>query len=167
MAAARPTPTLRRLAAGLAVAALLAGCGASRLDGASAEKTIRSLVTSKLGVPVSKVSCPRGVKLQKGLVSVCQVTLASGEVEPFAIVQQDDKGNVRIHPQQLVAGAVEKAIVDRLAASGVKATAACPQHVVIRPGATAACTATGPKGSSLRITVTIVDAVGSYRLKAG
>jgi hypothetical protein len=161
-----PTPRLLA-AAGLAGVALLAGCGASRLDGASAEKTIRSLVTSKLGVPVSRVSCPRGVTLQKGLVSVCQVTLASGEVEPFAIVQQDDKGNVRIHPQNLVATAVEKAIVDRLAASGVKATAACPQHVVIRPGVKVACTATGPKGGSLRVTATIVDAVGSYRLSAG
>lgn len=167
MAAASPTPRLLAVAGLAAAAVAVAGCGASRLDGAAAERTIRSLVISKLGVPVKAVSCPRDVKLQKGLVSVCQVTLASGEVEPFSITQQDAKGNVRIHPQNLLATAVEKAIVDRLAARGVTATATCPQHVVIRVAAKVACTASGPKGSTLRVTATIVDDIGSYSLSAG
>jgi hypothetical protein len=157
----------RRIVVAAGAALLLAGCGASQLDGASAERTIRTLVTSKLGVPVKAVSCPRNVKLQKGRVSVCQVTLASGEVEPFTITQKDGKGNVHIQPMDLVAGAVEKTIVERLAARHVKATAVCPQHVVIRVGASFVCTAHGPTGSSLRITATILDSIGTYSLRAG
>jgi hypothetical protein len=162
-----PKPTSRLILVAAGAAAVLAGCGTKQLDSSSAEKTIRTLVTSKLGVPVKSVSCPSNVKLKAGTVSVCQVTLTSGETEPFTITQTDAKGDVHIQPMDLVSTAVEKTIVDRLAARAIKATAVCPQHVVIKVGATMACTATGPKGSTLRITAKIIDSIGSYSLRAG
>jgi hypothetical protein len=161
---AAPKPTILLVAG---AAALLAGCGTKELDSGSAAKTISTLVTTKLGVPVKSVSCPGHVKLKAGTVTICQVTLQSGEIEPFSVRQTDGKGNVHIQPTDLLSGAVEKTIVDRLAAQGIKATASCPQHVVIKVGATVVCTATGPKGSRLRITGTITDSIGSYRLRAG
>jgi hypothetical protein len=162
---AAPKPTILLVAGGLA--ALLAGCGTKELDSASAAKTISTLVTTKLGVPVKSVSCPGHVKLKAGTVTICQVTLQSGEVEPFSVRQTDGKGNVHIQPMDLLSTAVEKTIVDRLAAQKIQATASCPQHVAIKVGATVVCTATGPKGSSLRITGTITDSIGSYTLRAG
>ena len=148
-------------------AVVLAGCGASQLDTGKAQDTIRTLVTSKLGVPVKTVKCPDKVKLVKGLVSVCQVTLVSGETEPFTVTQQDDKGNVHIQPTNLLATGIEKTIADRLAEQHVKATATCPEHVVIRVGAVVHCTAKDAKGTTARITVTVTDTIGAYRLTAG
>ncbi len=163
------TLTPRSLAATAAVAggALLAGCGSTQIDSASVEKTIRTLVTSKLGVPVKSVACPQNVKLKTGLVSTCQVTMATGEVEPFTVTQRDNKGNVNIRPMDVIAGAVEKTIGDGLAQRSVKATVVCPRHVLIAVNATFSCTASDGKGKSVRFTATILDAIGSYRLRVG
>ncbi|MEA2266008.1 MAG: hypothetical protein QOE27_1591 [Solirubrobacteraceae bacterium] len=150
-----------------AAGAVLAGCGSSQLDTTKAEKTIRTLTTSKLGVPVASVKCPKNVKLKTGLVTVCQVTLASGETEPFTITQRDAKGNVHIQPIDLIAGGVERTINQQFARRGVKTTTTCPQHVPIRVGATTTCRSTDAKGASLPITVTITDSIGAYRLRAG
>jgi hypothetical protein len=148
----------------LAVAVALAGCGASQLDSKKAETTIKTLVSSKLGLPVKTVSCPSNVKLKKGLVTTCQVTLVAGETEPFTITQTDASGNVHIQPTNLLSTGVEKTISARLAAQGVKATATCPQHVVIKVGAKVICTATDAKGVKAGIVATITDSIGSYSL---
>lgn len=121
-------------------------------------------MTSKLGLPVKSVACPSSVKLKKGLVTMCQVTLAAGETEPFTITQKDASGHVQIQPASLLSTGVEKTIATRLAAQGVKATAKCPQHVAIRVGAKVVCTATDSHGVKAGIVVTITDAIGSYSL---
>jgi hypothetical protein len=121
-------------------------------------------VTSKLGLPVKSVNCPSNVKLKKGMVTMCQVTLVAGETEPFTITQKDASGNVHIQPTDLLSTGVEKTIVARLATQGVKATATCPQHVAIKVGAKVVCTATDAKGTKAGILVTITDTIGSYSL---
>ncbi|MGI8800881.1 MAG: DUF4333 domain-containing protein [Solirubrobacteraceae bacterium] len=153
------------IATGVATAVLLAACGGSKLDSAKAAKTISMLVTSKLGVPVRSVDCPKDIKLQSGLVSTCEVTMASGEVEPFIITQSN--GKFRVQPRDLVAGGVEKTITDQLAARGITASTVCPQHVVIVVGAKFTCTATDTKRATVRFTATIQDDIGSYQLKVG
>lgn len=124
-------------------------------------------MTSKLGVPVKAVACPSNVKLKKGTVTVCQVTLTSGETEPFTITQMDAKGSVHIQPTNLLATGVEKTIVDRLAQQHVKATATCPRYVAIRVGAKFSCTAKDAKGTTAKITATVTDSIGAYRLTGG
>jgi hypothetical protein len=101
------------------------------------------------------------------MVTVCQATLRTGETEPFTVTQTNAKGNVHIAPMNLLAASVERNITARLAQRGIRATAICPEHVPVQVGATFTCTATDVKGVNVKITATILDAVGSYRLHAG
>lgn len=157
------TPRLIAAVAGLAL--LVTACGAKQVDAGKLERTIRSVASSQLGIAVTGVKCPGNVKLQKGQVTVCQTTFATGETEPFAVTQTD-KGNLEIRPTAVIAGRAEKEIAARLARRGVKATVACPRHVAIRAGATFACTATVPTGRSAQVTATITDNLGNYTLPA-
>jgi hypothetical protein len=142
---------------------LVAGCGTSGLDPVKEENTIRSGIT-KLGAPVQSVRCPSGVKLGKGIVTYCTVTLRSGETETIKGTQIDDKGTVHYVSTTMIAGAVENTIEVRLRQLGVSATATCPRHVPIVAGSRFSCTLRDAAGHTRHLQVTIENSTGAFKL---
>ena len=142
---------------------VLAGCGTSVLDPAKEEHTIRSSIT-KLGAPVQSVNCPSGVKLGKGIVTYCTVTLRSGETLSIKGTQLDNKGTVHYSSTTMIAGAVENTIEVRLRQLGVAATATRPRHVPLVVGSRFTCNLRDNAGDTAYISVTIVNSTGEFKL---
>jgi Domain of unknown function (DUF4333) len=143
----------------------VAGCGTSVLDPAKEESTIRSDI-AKLGAPVQSVKCPSGVKVGKGIVTYCTVTLQSGETVSIKGTQIDNKGTVHYRSTTLIAGAVENTIEVRLRQLGVDATATCPRHIPIVTGTRFSCVLRDNAGHTAHLQVTIENSTGAFKLGA-
>jgi hypothetical protein len=142
---------------------LIAGCGTSVLDPAKEENTIRTSIT-KLGASIQSVKCPSGVKVGKGIVTYCTVTLRSGETVSIKGTQLDSKGTVHYRSTTMIAGAVENTIEARLRQLGVGATATCPRHVPLVVGSRFSCTLRDHAGHTAHVQVTIVNSTGTFKL---
>ncbi|MBW8059316.1 MAG: DUF4333 domain-containing protein [Solirubrobacterales bacterium] len=69
------------LAALVAAAIAVAGCGETVLDSAKIEDSIQRDLRRSAGMNVSAVACPSGVEVERGATFTCTVTLAGGEEE--------------------------------------------------------------------------------------
>lgn len=146
-------------------AVVVAGCGTGVLDPVKEENTIRSNIT-KLGAPVNSVKCPSDVKVGKGIVSYCTVTLRSGEAVSIKATQIDNKGTVHFLSTTLIAGAVENMIEVKLRQRGVAATATCPRHVPMVAGRLFSCTLRDNAGHTAHVEGTIENSAGRVNLGA-
>ena len=81
----------------LASAGLLGACGGSNtftIDHNVVQNAIEVGVAQQQHV-LSIVTCPPGIKAQKGTKFTCTVTFANGTQAPVTVTAIDDKGDVR------------------------------------------------------------------------
>jgi hypothetical protein len=155
------------LCSGLAVITSLAvlGCGDTVIDGGKATKFIGKTVTDQAGVRVKSVSCPDNVKAKKGGTFNCTVIAKDGTRGLVKVVQNDDKGNVRVSAPFLHMREAEATIADQIKQQiKTDVTVTCPEIVVPVAGKTFNCE--GSDGSKTRpIAVTLTDANGKFTFK--
>jgi hypothetical protein len=87
-------PTLGALAVVLAAIGM-AGCGSEKpkvLDTERIERAIQASILQKRNLQ-AQVSCPSGIKQEKGVVFRCIATYKGGRT-PFVVTQDDSKGSV-------------------------------------------------------------------------
>jgi Domain of unknown function (DUF4333) len=157
---------IRRVAC-IALIGAITGCavsseGSGSLDPAKAESLARTLLETKAGVQVRSVTCPSGVKLQKGLVTYCTATLVSGHTVRLRVTQTNGDGHAVVTPAEMVADGIQLTIQQGYAGKGVKATATCPQHMPIVVGGTFFCTAADKYGHTVKIRITIIDRTAGF-----
>ena len=154
---------MRTLGTVLAVAGavLLAGCGATSIDTAKAERFIKATVAGQVGAKVKSVGCPSGKTAKKGATFTCTVTGADGTKGDALVTERDNKGNVHVsapfvHPREIeasIAAGLSKKVHARVRLS-------CPEIIVARTGGKFNCTAVDPKGQTGRIEAVQTDAKG-------
>jgi Domain of unknown function (DUF4333) len=84
------------LIAAAAACLVMAGCGSDEpkiLDTERVERAIEQSIFQKRHI-VSRVSCPSGVKREKGRKFRCLATYKGGRT-PFLVTETDDRGAVR------------------------------------------------------------------------
>ncbi len=88
-------PLARPLAAVLAGALALSGCGGSTtvIDHTVVEKAIEISIAQQQHI-ITIVSCPKGVVAVKGVRFYCTATLASGHQLPITVTATDRRGDV-------------------------------------------------------------------------
>ena len=77
----------------VALVALVAGCGETKIDQKGAEGLAKKVVTAS-GVQVKSVSCPSDVKAKKGADFDCDIVADDGSKGTITLHQEDDKGHV-------------------------------------------------------------------------
>ena len=146
-------PTLRRahLCIPLAAAALVAGCGETKIDGPKAERLIRDLVTKQVGARVTTVTCPTQITAKKGVRFNCAVTAADGTKGNVLVTGRDSKGGVDLSAPFLT---VRKSEADMARQIGEQSDETvmveCPELIVIRKGVTFLCKATRRRSAARR-----------------
>lgn len=117
-------------------------------------------------LPVSRVRCPKKVKLKAGVTATCTVT-AGGYSLGMLVTVADKKGNVTITSTQAV---IPKALAEGLVANNatLHATGDCgPEPYIVRaPGESFVCTAHFDDGSAQQVTVTPNDTAGNVTITA-
>lgn len=90
------------IAALLAAAALVAGCGEDTADPAALEEEIAADLTESAGVAPESVECPEDVALEEGETFECTVTAPNGDTFVFAGTLTDDQGSFEgeVPPEQ-------------------------------------------------------------------
>jgi hypothetical protein len=132
-----------RLCLPLALAAVLAGCGETRIDAGKAEGLIRELVTKRVGAHVATVSCPRGITAKKGVTFHCRVAGTDKTAGDVLVTARDGHGSVEVTAPFLLVRRSEADMAKQINASyGAAAKVDCPEIVVIREGARFHCEAT-------------------------
>ena len=156
-------PTLLS-SSGLALAASLAvlGCGETVIDGGKLTKFVGKTVSDQAGVRVKSVTCPEDVKAKKGGTFNCTVLAKDGTKGAVKVVQNDDKGNVRVSAPFLHMREAETSIGEQIKKQiNTDVTVTCPEIVVPAKGKTFNCT--GSDGSKERpIVVTMTNAEGGF-----
>ena len=144
------------------VAFALGACGAVA---SSSSPSLDSLIGRSLdahrGFHVQSVACPAEPRRKRAVIH-CSVTLSGGHkvgVRAIAL----GHGAFRILTSEILPDNVERAIVAALARRGVRAKAACPDHVRARIGRTFACSVTAGPGRRATAIVTILNADGDFR----
>lgn len=129
---------------------------------------IADALKQKTGLDAT-VSCPRGVKLEKGAVTECAVKLgdASGKAK---VTQTDDKGAVswEITEDFVVTKRANEFLGERMGKQiGQTVTVDCgPEPVrASEPGKTFRCKATAASGDVAQVEVTITDKHGGIDAK--
>ena len=88
------------LAALLALACLVAGCGGGTdIDFTKASETVRASLESKregFGVPVDSVECPQGVGVDPGTQFECTVRYPDGKVAYALLKIRDAEGDLTL-----------------------------------------------------------------------
>jgi hypothetical protein len=92
----RRTPVRRLLTVPLAVAlvALIAGCGETKIDQKGAEDLAKKVANSGT-VKLKTVACPSDLKAKKGADFDCDLIYEDGTKATITLHQLDDKGHVR------------------------------------------------------------------------
>ena len=154
-----------RLCLPLALAAVLAGCGETRIDAHKAEGLIRELVAKQVGARVASVACPRGITARKGVTFRCRVSARDRTKGDVVVTARDSRGSVEVTAPFLLVRRSEadmaRQIDDRYDA---KVTEKCPEIVVIHKGARFRCEASS--GGQLRdVNARFVDATGRFSFR--
>lgn len=162
---------LRRL--GLVVSLLLVGGLVVAPALGAVELLDRKKLTKQVGasvaaaypdLPVTKVRCPKKVKVKAGVTAACTVT-AGDYTLGMLVTVADKKGNVTIASTQAL---IPKATVEGLIAfsTTLPATVDCgpAPYIVKLPGETFVCTARFEDGTAQQVTVTNNDAAGNVSL---
>lgn len=125
-----------------------------------------SVATAHPDLPVTRVRCPKKVKVKAAVTATCTVTAGTYALEMLVTVT-DKKGNVTIASTQAV---IPKANAEFLVAanSTLGATVDCgpDAYLVRRPGETFTCNATFPDGTQSQVTVTVDDIAGNVTITA-
>jgi hypothetical protein len=159
----------RRLAA-LLLAGALAGCAGTAdhtLDARGAARAIADNLANSTGLPVPKVTCPKGVQVKPGGTFDC-TTVLDGQPLTVRATLTDAKGAFTVKPAAaivIVAKAVD-AIVTNVEQTTAHATVDCGARAVLvkAPGQTFQCQATAD-GVTRDVTVTVTDVDGNVRFQ--
>jgi hypothetical protein len=150
---------------GLAVAP--AAGAVDLLDRKKLQKSVQASVAAAYpDLPVTKVSCPKKVRMKAGVTATCAVTAGAYPLAMLVTVV-DKSGNVTIASTQTV---MAKALVEGLVANNatLPATADCgPEPYLVKvPGESFTCTARFADGSAQQVTVTPNDTAGNVTITA-
>jgi hypothetical protein len=162
---------LRRayLCIGLAAAALIAGCGETKIDGPKAERLIRELVTEDVGARVRSVTCPTQITASKGVRFTCTIVAVDGTRGPVVVTGRDSEGGVDLSAPFLTVRESEADMARQIGEqSGETVKVTCPELIVIRKGVTFLCKAAAD-GQQRDVTGKFLDDSGrfSFRPDAG
>lgn len=150
----------------LLCALALGACGTTKIDTGKVEKKVTEIVASATQIQGLDVSCPSGLKAQKGKTFVCQAKAKDGTRQAINVKQRDDKGNVFFREPLLRTGAAQDKIAAQvLAQTKTRATVDCPDLVRITVGATFRCTARAASGEKATIVGTFTGADGAFTFK--
>lgn len=162
---------LRRLTA--VTALLLVGSLAVAPGAGAVELLDRTKLSKQVGkavaatypdLPVSRVRCPKRVKMKARVTALCTVTAGTYRLAMLVTVT-DKKGDVTITSTQAV---IPKALAEGLVANNatLHATGDCgPDAYIVRtPGETFVCTAHFDDGSAQQVTVTAMDTAGNVTI---
>jgi len=115
-------------------------------------------------LPVTKVVCPKKVKVKAGVTATCTVTAGAYSLGMLVTVG-DKRGNVTITSTQAV---IPKATAEGLIAfnTTLAATADCgPEPYLVKlPGETFVCTARFEDGTGQQVTLTTNDVAGNVSI---
>ena len=154
-----------RLCLPLALAAVIAGCGETRIDADKAEGLIRDLVTQRVGARVATVACPHGITAKKGVTFSCRVAATDRTKGEVLVTARDNRGSVEVSAPFLRVRSSEADMakqIDSRFDAAVKVT--CPEIVVIRKGATFRCEA--KSGDQSRdVNARFIDARGRFSFR--
>jgi hypothetical protein len=147
-----------------ALALAAAGCGTAMLNTGHVESLIKNKMTGPpFNLSVSGVKCP-DQPVKKGDVFTCTLTLKNGQTVNFRVTQVDNKTNVNVTQAEMIPPYVENQIHANLLTQNLNATATCPQHVAVVPGATFTCSLVSASGQHGTATLTILDNSGGFRI---
>lgn len=152
------------------VALALSGCQKSvsvstkdHLDTRKAEKEISKSATRQLGEKVV-VTCPSNVKLELGVVTVCQARTPNGQVLRVRMRQTDSAGNVTWTViRDVDTNQLEPAIIRAGKARKLEITdASCPKNIEIQAGTKFTCLVV-LRGQRRTLHVLITDDQGNVK----
>jgi hypothetical protein len=86
-------PSIDRAVVVLVLAAAAVSCSKT-LDTSGLETTIKQNLEAELGATGIQVTCPTGLKVEKGATFNCTVAVPGSGSLSIAVTQTDDKGNV-------------------------------------------------------------------------
>jgi hypothetical protein len=135
------------LLTGLALLGNLAGCG-KPLNMEKAEQVIRDDLSARLaseGLHVSRVTCPKEVRMEQGESFACEASFEGGGSLRVRVEQTDSKGTInwKVNQQLLLASKVEEQIVAGERGKGLELAVNCGDRVrALMPKSSFACSAT-------------------------
>lgn len=160
---------------GTVAALVLAGSLALAPAAGAAELLDRKKLSKQVGaavaatypdLPVSRVRCPRKVKLKTGVTAVCTVTAGTYSLGMLVTVT-GKRGDVAIASTQAV---IPKALAEGMVANNatLHATGDCgPEPYIVKvPGESFVCTARFDDGSTQQVTMTANDIAGNVTITA-
>jgi hypothetical protein len=80
----------------LVVAAGVAGCGGTVIDGTKAEEELQASLSKSLHEKVSSVDCPPDQKVEAGATFTCSVKLSDGKTETATLKIRNDDADVSV-----------------------------------------------------------------------
>lgn len=144
------------------MAALIAGCGETKIDGPKAERLISELVTKQVGARITTVTCPTGITAKTGRTFSCAVRATDGTRGDVLVTARDAKGAVELQVPFLTVRRSEADIARQIGDQGGSPyKVACPELIVIRKGVSFRCKATSPY-ESREVTGRFVNDKGAY-----
>ncbi|MBM3660508.1 MAG: DUF4333 domain-containing protein [Actinobacteria bacterium] len=115
-------------------------------------------------LPVTKVVCPKKVKVKAGVAATCTVTAGAYSLAMLVTVG-DKKGNVTItSTQALIPKATAEGMVAFSATLATTVDCGPDPYLVKRPGETFVCTARFEDGTSQQVTLTTNDVAGNVSI---
>jgi hypothetical protein len=160
--------TLARLAriALLAAAAItLVACGDKPLDTTMNEAFIRGVVVRQIGVEVTSVRCPDGLKAKQDSRFTCVVTGADGSAGAVRVRQTDDDGNIEVTAPFLHMREVEDTMEGGLGRQLKTSVAvSCQEIVVVSKSALFTCKARYD-GKTRTVSARMTDTPGRFRYR--
>jgi Domain of unknown function (DUF4333) len=82
------------LAALLAAALAVAGCGGTEIDSQKTEEQLKASIENIHGDKVSAVECPSGVAVEPGATFTCSVKFSSGKEETATLKIRDKEADL-------------------------------------------------------------------------
>jgi hypothetical protein len=158
---------MRQIATALAVMVTVGvlACGDDNVDPDKVEQGIEQDLSSATA-HITSVSCPDGVKKEKGKAFTCDARLEGGGKAQVRVTQTDNRGNgtyaFKPGTLQLSDNSVEPVLEESLAAKGVSDPQVdCPDSIAVKEGETVTCTSIGAGGRSGDVTFSWTSDDGS------
>jgi hypothetical protein len=164
----RSTIRIRATLTLCAVASLGAlGACTKKIDRGKAQSAIKSSLSASIGVPVTSVSCPDDIKLEKGGVFMCDATFEGDTVVKVKVEQTDSDGTVTFGPatQILASAKLADLIAGNAKNAGEEIKVDCGNKVYnTEPPTPIPCTFSDAAGTVRKVNV-LMDATGNFKFE--